>query len=463
MANTAQSITDLTWVQTKLPSGTYWSCICYGNGKFVAVDSYGNKPIYSLDGINWSEATSSPRTFNSSAVCYGDGKFVAIPKDNNGDKIMYSVDGMSWTEVSTSFPQEGPSYKPGYDCVCYGNGKFVALTMNIRGNNLAYSDDGITWTRASMPTRANWKSVCYADGKFVALTDYNKNYGSGKIAAYSTDGINWTQTELPVGNHWSEVCYGNGIFLSVGSRWVTYTESECNAVYSEDGITWKQATLPSTVQWNHVCYGNGQFVATGEDSDIAFCSIDGINWTETSLPVKKRWGAMCYGGDKFVVLSSSGGDIAVYALSAEVKSGPPTESTPGAVGEIYVDISTGLRWECTESYTKTYYKGTQTFYNWVERGLDPKFVVDGLNDEDAADKDEVQKALNSAKAYADSLADNYDQKGAAARALNDAKTYMNNQIKSDGIIVASSTSGSTKKFKITVNDEGTLTATVVTT
>ena len=78
-------------------------------------------------------------------------------------------------------------------------------------------------------------------------------------------------------------------------------------------------------------------------------------------------------------------------------------------------------------------------------------------------KDEVQKALNSAKAYADSLADNYDPKGAAARALNDAKTYMNGQIKSDGIIVASSTSGSTKKFKITVNDEGTLTATVVTT
>lgn len=427
MGNTAQPTTDLTWVQTTLPSATYWSCVCYGNGKFVAVDSYGDKPIYSLDGINWAQATSSPKEFHSSAVCYGDGKFVAVPDSGNNEKIMYSVDGMSWTEVSTPFT-------PGFDCVCYGNGKFVALKMAVVANNLAYSTDGINWTLSSMPRIANWQSVCYGNGKFVALTNYNENYGSGEIAAYSTDGVNWTETTLPAGNSRENVCYGNGIFLSVGSRMVTYTESEYDVVYSEDGITWKRATLPPTVMWKHVCYGNGKFVATGESTNIAICSTDGINWTETSLPVSESWGAMCYGGDKFVALSSAS-NVAVYALSAEEKSGPPTENTPGAVGEIYVDPKTGLRWECTESYTKTYYKGTQTFYNWVERGLDPEFVVDGLNDEDAAGKDEIKKALDSAKAYADGLAANYDSKGAADQALTNAKTYADAKIKSNALPV----------------------------
>lgn len=65
------------------------------------------------------------------------------------------------------------------------------------------------------------------------------------------------------------------------------------------------------------------------------------------------------------------------------QSGPPTENTPGAVGQDYVDTKTGLRWECVEARSEYFYKGNRTHYNWAPRGLDPEFVVDGLSSGDA--------------------------------------------------------------------------------
>ena len=65
-------------------------------------------------------------------------------------------------------------------------------------------------------------------------------------------------------------------------------------------------------------------------------------------------------------------------LAAIKQSGPPTKNTPGAVGQDYVDIDTGLRWECVEAASETFYKRNKVVYNWELRGLDPDFVVDGL-------------------------------------------------------------------------------------
>ena len=68
----------------------------------------------------------------------------------------------------------------------------------------------------------------------------------------------------------------------------------------------------------------------------------------------------------------------VELLAAIKKSGPPTENTPGAVGQVYVDTETGLHWECIEASSEQFYKGNRTHYNWALRGLDPEFVVDRL-------------------------------------------------------------------------------------
>ena len=57
-----------------------WLSICYGNGKFVAVDN--NRYFaYSSDGINWTEGTISDTSRKWYSVCYGNDKFVAV--DNN--------------------------------------------------------------------------------------------------------------------------------------------------------------------------------------------------------------------------------------------------------------------------------------------------------------------------------------------------------------------------------------------
>lgn len=59
-------------------------------------------------------------------------------------------------------------------------------------------------------------------------------------------------------------------------------------------------------------------------------------------------------------------------LYSDIKgNGPPTKSTPGAVGQIYVDADTGLRYECTEAFVQKGYKINKAVYEWEERGLDP--------------------------------------------------------------------------------------------
>lgn len=66
-------------------------------------------------------------------------------------------------------------------------------------------------------------------------------------------------------------------------------------------------------------------------------------------------------------------------LAAIKQSGPPTKNTPGAVGQDYIDTTTGLRWECVEATSEKFYKQNKVVYNWELRGLDPEFVVDGLS------------------------------------------------------------------------------------
>lgn len=188
------------WVQTTLPGNAPWyTSICYGNSKFVAV-SRGNALIaYSTDGINWTESA-MPIDADWDSVCYGNGKFVAVAGNTNVSYVAaYSTDGINWTRVTMPANADWAS-------VCYGNGKFIAVASN--SSVAAYSTDGINWTQVTMPANAGWRSVCYGNGKFVTVTDNNS------IAAYSTDGINWTQTALPASGRWRTICYGGGKFVT---------------------------------------------------------------------------------------------------------------------------------------------------------------------------------------------------------------------------------------------------------
>ena len=55
-------------------------------------------------------------------------------------------------------------------------------------------------------------------------------------------------------------------------------------------------------------------------------------------------------------------------LYSDIKgNGPPTKSTPGAVGQIYIDRETGLRYECIEAFVQKGYKVNREIYTWEEK------------------------------------------------------------------------------------------------
>ena len=275
-----------------MPNSNKWSLVCYGNGKFVAIDGYSNIFAYSTDGITWTQGTMpSKQSWNS--VCYGNDKFVAVAQ-STGDlsKVFaYSTDGITWTQGTMPSAQN-------WNSVCYGNGKFVAIVNST--NVFAYSTNGINWTQGTMPSSQSWYSVCYGNDKFVAVSRGTTTNGSN-IFAYSTDGINWTQGTLPSSNYWGYICYGNGKFVVI-----TTSVPRNNVAYSVDGINWTEGTMPSTQYWMSVCYGNGKFVATINDSNVfaylstAYYQFSGWNKSDFNITadtsIGGSWSQVSAGG-----------------------------------------------------------------------------------------------------------------------------------------------------------------------
>lgn len=281
-------------VNIALPTSAIWYSVCYGDGKFVAVDQTNGYAAYSTDGINWTK-TALPSNVKGYSVCYGNGKFVVVGHDSNA--AAYSTDGITWTRrtlLSTSTTWES---------VCYGNGKFVAIASDT--TVAAYSTDGINWIQSTMPSNETWRGVTYDDGKFVAVA------ADTTVAAYSSDGVTWTQSTMPRRSEWNAICYGNGKFVAVASGQ--------RFAYSTDGITWAQGTMPVNALWVSVRYGNSKFVAVASNGVNAAYSADGVNWTQATLPTTAYWNSLAYGDGKFVAVSMLDGsmqasDITAYSL-----------------------------------------------------------------------------------------------------------------------------------------------------
>ena len=281
-------VKPIAFKQGNLLSNNYWSCICYGKDKFVALVASKARYTfaYSLDGITWTEGT-LPAKYWWNSVCYGKDKFVAVAPNNDTDVFVYSTDGITWT--SGTLPIKGDWVR-----VCYGKDKFVAIigVPETFSNVFAYSLDGITWTQGTLPSTQVWMSICYGKDKFVAVA-YNSD-----VFAYSSDGITWTQGNMPSTQYWDYACYGKDKFVAIAFNSDVFA-------YSLDGITWTQGTLPSTQYWDCVCYGKDKFVAIANTSDIFAYSLDGITWTQGTLPSTQVWMSICYGKDKFVAVSNN--------------------------------------------------------------------------------------------------------------------------------------------------------------
>lgn len=277
-------------VNGKMIDRTIWGSICYGNGKFVAVDSDGvYGATYSTDGIDWFQANGIDDASSWRQVCYGDSKFVAA---GTGDKAAYSADGIDWTEVELPVCNNGY-----YNSICYGNGKFIAVADSE--SFVVYSTDGINWESSELPSSYEQPYICYGDNKFVMVNN------SGPVVI-SDDGINWTEYDLPFDTIWRSICYGNGKFVIADSDGFGI----CGALYSADGINWEYSNGLNPDSCWYVFYANDRFIAFDnyDGTRTIATSTNGINWTEVKTFEVNSYPSLlsvCYGDGKYVAVGES--------------------------------------------------------------------------------------------------------------------------------------------------------------
>jgi len=139
----------ISWVAGgALPTATY-SCMTYGQGKWVAVSTGDTINAHSTDGgVTWTAGTGLPTSTTWISIAYGANKFVAVSSDGAVDPA-YSVDGgLNWSNTGeTGYLGSGTITD-----VRYGQGVFVVTTSS--SNNMASSEDGINWTTRAI-TRAS--------------------------------------------------------------------------------------------------------------------------------------------------------------------------------------------------------------------------------------------------------------------------------------------------------------------
>ena len=139
----------ISWVAGgALPAATY-SCMTYGQGKWVALSTGDTINAHSTDGgVTWAAGTGLPTSTTWISIAYGANKFVAVSSSGAVDPA-YSVDGgLNWSNADeTGYLGTGTITD-----VRYGQGVFVATTSS--SNNMSSSEDGINWTTRAI-TRAS--------------------------------------------------------------------------------------------------------------------------------------------------------------------------------------------------------------------------------------------------------------------------------------------------------------------
>jgi hypothetical protein len=138
----------VNWVAgDTLPAGTY-SCIAYGQGRWVALTTGGSATAFSTDGgVTWITGFSLPASSTWISIAYGANKFVAV-SSSGAVNPAYSVDGINWSNTDVA----GYLGSGTITNVRYGQGVFVVTTSS--SNNMVSSEDGINWTTRAI-TRAS--------------------------------------------------------------------------------------------------------------------------------------------------------------------------------------------------------------------------------------------------------------------------------------------------------------------
>lgn len=278
------------WSESEMPVTAEWRKIAYGDGRYVAVAEGSSSTVgaYSDNGISWTQITMPSGNWYD--ICYGAGKFVAINRNSN--IMAYSADGITWTSITLL-------HSDYWNSITYGNGAFVIVGKSY----YAYSEDGVTWTEDDLPI--NNVTAYTKAGDNISVTIL-QNYLAFAYSEDITQGF--TAGMLPSGlnKNWYNLCYGNGTFLAtvLGGE-----ETEYITMISSDGINWARTATTTAFlgepndhayDLKTVVYDPSiqKFVGLTRNGQYTFTAGSNGIWTVTEndpVLIGNSWNGMCYG------------------------------------------------------------------------------------------------------------------------------------------------------------------------
>lgn len=297
-----------------------WREIAYGNGKFVAVNGYGEYSV-SLNGVNWTnpQYIDSPAPSGVASVIYAQGQFVVFTQAGN---IYTSSDTETWTAV-------GYFSVSGIKAVAFGNGVYTVL-VEVSGSPTVYTAYTTTelssnnWVSTTLKINAqsvrDIYDVIFSEGRFVAIAKVGPEYT--KYAIFSNNGVNWTGemiNSLTLITDYQSLVYDGVDYILINSNGAT--------AYSSDLINWSETGVVANL-------GNHSWIALGKDNE------------------------------KIVALSSSGylsnRDLPIFSVFTTEENWQATYGTYGECGKyVYNSTNNTVRIPLYNSYFRNTINQTQ--------------------------------------------------------------------------------------------------------
>lgn len=301
--NPNASVNPNNWTMAKkieLSRQYKWRSVCYGDGKFVAVNDgeVGNSDnpkgsyvaAYSEDGGKTWLTSQLPRVAKWNSVCYGKGKFVAVGSYEKGNSsypvIAYSNNGKDWALANITNENDIRGVKLNTVCFSVGLTRFMAMSDSWF---YGYSNDGQNWSFAyDENLLSDISSVCSGfageNTRFIAVS----SIGPHKALNFCEDKepFSWTRknSDFPIAAHWESVCYGIttsnvNTFVAVASLGLN-NKGPTIAYHRGDG--WKSIDDKNlNAQFYSVCFG--EISTDGQNFKKGFIAIGNINKETNNL------------------------------------------------------------------------------------------------------------------------------------------------------------------------------------
>lgn len=257
-----------------------WNSIAYGNGVFVAVQSYYNTTngyFYSTDLVSWTQGT-LPYQLKDMNVFFDGTRFLLTGSTGSYDPyILSSSDGISWTTICTkdNLPSDVYYVAGGLN---YINGLYF-FSYRTRANylRLYYSSDLSTFTNTKLNeySLSAQYEVQYIDGTYFALAcswqeDAQLHYASNP-SSWSTIG-----TSLEI----KKLLYAKGKF---------YGYSQAGEIYRSDTGKkgWTKISDSAFTYGEDFLFWNNKFILIkpkryGSTDNIFQYSYDGVEWSSVA-------------------------------------------------------------------------------------------------------------------------------------------------------------------------------------